>query len=171
MRISRRKLIPIIATGLFAFISGLLLFPRRSDVAQPWSGVVEPITIVNSISWDDGGSCGLEFRDARNTTRYACLLNDLDGNKNLVLGRSAPISDKNELANWWPIGGPKEKGFLQLLERWAASDPDAQEWDRRFALHEQGKLDINEIYSRASEEQQHKAMAVIVKRQLRRRQR
>ena len=78
-------------------------------------GVVEPITIVDAISWDDGGSHGVAFRDSRGVTRYACLMDDLEDHHNLVLGSYSPISDEEQLREH-PIGGKEERAFRQLLE-------------------------------------------------------
>lgn len=89
-----------LAFTLLALVTGFglvrLLAPRRLN---PLGAVVEPISIVDAISWDDGGSLGLKFKfkDARQVTRYVCLMNDLEGHENLVVGSYTPIHETGRL--------------------------------------------------------------------------
>lgn len=92
--------------------------------------MVGPIVMVESISWDDGGSLGLAFKDSRGAVRAVCLLDNLAGEHNLVFGDFSG-SDRTGKGKM-PIGGPDERTFLGLLERWCRQDPDAIEWNNRM---------------------------------------
>jgi hypothetical protein len=89
--------------------------------------VSEPITVVEGISWSDGGSMGLSFRDSRQVLRAVCLENDLDGNKSLTFGKMTPNWERRVA-----MGGSEERAFLGLLQRWHRRDPEAQEWFNRM---------------------------------------
>ena len=95
--------------------------------------VVEPITIVTSMSFDDGGSSGFRFADARGTLRDVCLEDRLawegdphaaEGLDNLILNSFTPDGEKGRRV---PKSGAEEKALLALLERWASRDPEAKE--------------------------------------------
>lgn len=136
--------------------------------------VVEPISIVDAMSWDDGGSRGLEFRDARGVSRSACLMDDLKGNRNLVVGSFVPVHDAVRLMGH-PIAGADERTFLRLLERWCSGDADARWWDRRLGQHEDGAVDLDRVSegspSGLDAGRDRKAAAVGILRSLRRRNR
>jgi hypothetical protein len=132
------------ATCLAAAVSlGLLLLvllsqplPRRgTDHSQIpllhseyLKDVVEPISMVIGISWDDGGSKGLVFKDSRQIIRSVCLLDNLADEQNLIFGNYVPDHDAKRI----PIGAPEEKAFLGLLERWYRQDPEARAWNDRM---------------------------------------
>jgi len=116
----------------------------RLDPPATLPGVIEPITIVDAISWDDGGSYGLAFRDARGVTRYACLMDDLEDRHNLVVGSYSPVNDERRLREH-PVGGYEERAFRQLLERWCQADADARWWDRRLDLYAKGEVSLDEL--------------------------
>lgn len=142
MRPVLRTALALSLLGLLAGIGvAMLREPPRPDRLRE---VVEPITIVDAISWDDGGSHGLAFRDARGVTRYVCLMDDLENHQNLVVGSYSPISDEQQLRQH-PIGGREERAFRQLLERWRRADPDARWWDRRLELYEKGEVKPDEL--------------------------
>ena len=95
--------------------------------------VVEPITIEDSMSFSDGGSLGLTFRDSRQILRAACLVSnwgqpDSDGTHDhtLAFGQLIPSGGRRVA-----VSGAEEQAFLGLLQRWARSDPDALKWNTR----------------------------------------
>jgi hypothetical protein len=90
--------------------------------------VAEPISMVMGISWDDGGSKGLIFKDGKGVTRSVCLLHNLEDEQNLILGNHIPVPDAKRI----PIRAPEEKAFLGLLQRWYRQDPDARAWNDRM---------------------------------------
>lgn len=124
-----------------AFGVAILSGQRRSE---PLRDVVEPITIVDTASWDDGGSHSLAFKDARGVTRYASLMHDLRGNQNLVLGSYLPVHEARILKDH-PIGGDEERAFLRLLERWCRDDAEAAWWDRRLGLYYRGEVSLQDL--------------------------
>ncbi|MBS0261909.1 MAG: hypothetical protein JSS02_08120, partial [Planctomycetes bacterium] len=67
--------------------------------------------------YSDGGSIFVEFKDASGVARSACLLNEMDGDKNLTV-------DDKVLS----INGAEERAFLELLERWLRQDSVAQRY-------------------------------------------
>jgi hypothetical protein len=70
----------LIAVILAASLSGAAFFMRLGRGPLPLSAspflreVVEPITIVEALSFDDGGSQGVRFRDAQGVVRDFCLV-------------------------------------------------------------------------------------------------
>ncbi|MDG3004323.1 hypothetical protein [Paludisphaera mucosa] len=114
--------------------------------------VVEPITIVEGTSFDDGGSKGLRFTDARGVLREVCLEDTrvweddprvLEGRHNVILDSFYPGGER---ARRVPISGLEERELLGLLERWARQDPDAGELERRQRLLERGELKIDAFW-------------------------
>ena len=103
---------------LFSAIGITCFFLRRATPVPIVVEVVEPIAVIDGGSYDDGGSRFIRFRDAAGITRYACLLNELDGNRNLVF-------EDQEV----PLGGAEEHRFLALLQRWAASRREGTQED------------------------------------------
>jgi hypothetical protein len=89
--------------------------------------VSEPISFDSGISFDDGGSLGLVFKDSKQVKKAVCLENDLEGNQYLVLGSYTPDENKRV-----PMSGDEERAFLGLLQRWLRRDPEAQEWSDRL---------------------------------------
>jgi hypothetical protein len=152
-----------VAAGL-----AVLLFLGLHKPLDPLHDVAEPITIVDAVSWDDGGSRSLAYKDAKGVVRDACLLDDLNGNQNLVLGSYTPIHNKRRLENW-PVGGSKERAFLQVLKRWAVQNPDAIRWDQRLDRYERGEIDLKGFWDDSPAEQRVTAIAVGVLRDLHRR--
>jgi hypothetical protein len=94
--------------------------------------VVEPIVMVQGVSWDDN-SQGVVFEDLRRTEKSVCLLfleaDDEPQKRNLLLGSSVPNPRYGKRV---PVGGSEEQAFLGLLERWYRSDAEAREIDRRI---------------------------------------
>ena len=100
---------------------------NRLDVVGYLRDVAEPITMLDGISWSDGGSMGLLFRDSRQVVRAACLAVDLEDHHELTFGEMTP-----NLPAKVPVGGAEEKAFLGLLQRWARDDPRARACRRRM---------------------------------------
>ena len=109
------------------------------------SAVAEPITLVDSMSWDDGGSKTLIFKDARGKEKCICLLDKLNGDQNLILnsispGRQTPNSER------LPVACAQERAFLGLLERWRRDDPEALVTERLIENHDRGVIDDETLY-------------------------
>ncbi|WP_337177120.1 hypothetical protein [Paludisphaera sp.] len=153
------------------------LQPGRGPAPSPQSpflrDVVEPITIVDAMSFDDGGSKGLRFADARGVARDVCLEdtrvweddpNTLEGHHNIILNSFFPHGEE---ARRIPISGAEERALLGLLERWASRDPDAKELERRYGLYERGETGIEAFWDGLPERRRPKETAVSILRALR----
>jgi hypothetical protein len=147
--------------------------PAPLDQSPFLRDVVEPITIVNAMSFDDGGSKGLRFADARGAVRDVCLEdtraweddpNVLEGHHNIILNSFFPHGDR---ARRVPISGAEERSLLGLLERWASQDPDAKELERRYGLYERGEIGIDAFWEGVPERHRLKETAVSILRALR----
>ncbi len=121
------------------------------------SDVVEPITIVFTMSFDDGGSQGLRFADARGTVRNVCLENTLvwadepkvqEGHHNILLNSFYPHGDQAQRV---PISGVEERALLGLLERWASRDPDAMELERRYRRYNAREISMDAFWEGLSD--------------------
>jgi hypothetical protein len=165
----------LIALSLWAVRSTLLAArgPARLGQSPFLRDVVEPITIVDAISFDDGGSKGLRFADARGTVRDVYLEdtrvweddpNVLEGHHNLILDSFFP---RGERARRVPISGVEERSLLGLLERWARQDLDAKELKRRYGLYERGKIGVDAFWEGLPERHRLKETAVSILRELR----
>jgi hypothetical protein len=133
--------------------------------------VIEPITIVDSMYFDDGGSVGLRFSDARGTVRDVCLedrpdwLHNPDVQlHNLVLNS---FFYDGEHARHVPIDGPEARALVAILQRWARQDPDARELERRFALYKNGEIDVTAFWAGLTARHHVKETAVKILRDLR----
>ncbi len=128
--------------------------------------VVEPVSMVVGMAFDDGGSHGLVFKDSRQVVRSVCLLANLEEEQNLILGSVYPTSGGKGKV---PIGGVEEKAFLGLLERWYRQDPDAKVWNDR--MDQWARSDQRHSIRRGDEtkEQLGKGIAVGLLRSLRKR--
>ena len=129
----------LILTGMVVARSLTTRHPKIIDYStvrldrSPYLGdVLEPIAMVQGVSWDDN-SQGLVFRDAKHIEKSVCLLfleaEDDPQQRNLLLGSSIPQPRYGKRV---PVGGSEEQAFLGLLERWYRSDPDARTIDRRI---------------------------------------
>ncbi|MDG3004412.1 hypothetical protein [Paludisphaera mucosa] len=93
--------------------------------------VVEPIAIVQALPFSDGGSVGVQYRDARGVERSFCLVSfalDFDDPprpSEVAFGSVFPSRVTT------PVGSDDERALLGLLERWAAADPEGRELDRQ----------------------------------------
>jgi hypothetical protein len=134
------------------------------DRSQYLADISEPITMVQGLSWDDGGSMGLLFRDSKQVEKAVCLVNDLDENKDLVLGSMFPSQDKRV-----PVGGDEERAFLGLLQRWCRQDPEAREWLSRMESRSRPGKDGSIFRGDESEQQLVKGRAVSMMRKLQKR--
>ncbi|AGA28664.1 hypothetical protein Sinac_4476 [Singulisphaera acidiphila DSM 18658] len=67
MRLAGRVIVVCIlfCSAVFLWKDGMRRGPAPLSQSQYLRHVVEPITIVESMSFDDGGSTGLRFRDAK----------------------------------------------------------------------------------------------------------
>jgi hypothetical protein len=147
--------------------------PAPPDQSPSLRDLVEPITIVDAMSFDDGGSQGLRFADARGTVREACLEdtrvweddpNVLEGHNNIILNSFFP---RGERARRVPISGVEERALLGLLGRWARQDPDARELERRYGLYERGEIGIDAFWDGLPDRYRLKETAVSILRKLR----
>ena len=150
--LTRRRLIlracGLAATAAFTWLVWERPRPGRGPAPLDRSpflrDVVEPITLLDAISWDDGGSKGIRFRDARGTVRLVCLENGpLFGDENgdelppiVVFGGYAPRAEGSRRV---PIRGVEERALLGLLDRWARGDATAAELDRRVTARYAGR--------------------------------
>ena len=94
--------------------------------------VAEPIVMVNALSLSDGGSVCLEFEDSKGWTGVVCLMSGWGnyGSDDLVLGSFWPVGQGDKKAV--PVGGPEERAFIGLLDRWVSNDPEAQSWKQQM---------------------------------------
>jgi hypothetical protein len=178
MKINRRFSRIIAAASLLAILGVWFAWSRRPD--RPGLGpaplnqstfladVVEPITIVSGMSFDDGGSQGLRFKDAQGVVRDLCLERTLSVEREhpetLVLNSYVPAGD-----HAWrvPRHGIEERATLGLLERWASQDRDAQELDRRYQLYESGAIGVEAFWEGIPDHARVKETAVSIMRTLR----
>lgn len=91
--------------------------------AKYLSDITEPITIVDAISWDDGGSIGIEFADARGNRKQVLVRDDLWDRQNVVFATSVPSFEPGRRGEMVIEGGLQERAFLALLMRWRKADP------------------------------------------------
>jgi hypothetical protein len=118
--------------------------------------VMEPIAIVQGISWSDDGSFGILFKDSNQVEKAACLEDDIDGNRDLSFGTLKP-NPQNRVE----MGGVEEKAFIGLLQRWLLQDPEAQE------LYDLMESKSRSVFTGGETEQRRtKAMAVSMMRKL-----
>jgi hypothetical protein len=147
--------------------------PARLDQSPFLCDVVEPITIVDGMSFDDGGSKGLRFADARGAVRDVCLEDTrvweddpkvLEGHHNVIMNSFYP---RGERAKRVPISGAEERALLGLLERWANQDPDAKELERLHGLYERGEIGVDAFWEGVPDRDRRKETAVSILRELR----
>jgi hypothetical protein len=111
--------------------------------AQYLQGVIEPISMIDSHSFDDGGSIGLVFKDSTGNEKSIVLLDNLDNEHNLVFGVCVAYPKEGRVA----LAGDEEKALLGLLERWFRQDPDATKWnDRIDAWSSSGRGNFNQVW-------------------------
>jgi hypothetical protein len=96
--------------------------------AQYLKDVIEPISMIDSHSFDDGGSIGLVFRDSTGNEKSIVLLENLDNERNVVFGVCVAHSKERRVT----LAGDEEKALLGLLDRWYWQDPDATKWNDRI---------------------------------------
>ncbi|MFO0889124.1 MAG: hypothetical protein U0790_08285 [Isosphaeraceae bacterium] len=137
--------------------------PDRSEYLR---GVTEPITMVFGISWDDGGSNGLSFKDARGTEYSICMMDSLDGDQHLRFGSTIP-----EKGRPVSIGSEEERAILGLLQRWSSQSRDAQAWMAKIEeWRETNKVDRVSIFNGdESDHQRGNLFAVSIMERLERR--
>jgi hypothetical protein len=96
--------------------------------AQYLKDVIEPISMIDSHSLDDGGSIGLVFKDSTGNEKSFVLLDNLDDEHNVVFGVCVGYPKERRIA----LAGDEEKALVGLLERWYRQDPDATKWNDRI---------------------------------------
>ena len=147
--------------------------PAPLSASRYLRDVVEPITIVDALSFDDGGSNGLRFADSRGTVKDVCLEdsliregdpNVLEGHHNIIMNSFFP---RGEQAQRVPISGVEERALLGLLERWASYDADAKELERRHRLYERKKISFEAFWEGLPDRARVKQIAVSILRELR----
>jgi hypothetical protein len=122
--------------------------------------VIEPIAMIDSHSFDDGGSIGLVFKDSTGNEKSIVLLDNLDNEHNVVFGVCVAYPKERRVA----LAGDEEKALLGLLERWYRQDPDATKWnDRIDAWSSSGRGHFEQVWG----EPLAKVRAVYVLRALR----
>jgi hypothetical protein len=167
----------LMAAGLAGWAVWPILSLRRGPAPlnrSPYlADVVEPITIVEGMSFDDGGSQGLRFKDARGVVKDVCLEDTriwednpriLEGHHNIIMNSFFPRGDK---ARRVPISGVEERALLGLLDRWSRKDPDAQILESRFERYRQGEIRIEAFWEGLSPDARVKTTAVSILRTLR----
>jgi hypothetical protein len=90
--------------------------------------VIEPIFMIDSHGFDDGGSIGVVFRESKGNEKSITLLDNLENEHNLVFG----VCDAYPKERRCPLAGDEEKALLGLLERWYRQDPEATKWNDRI---------------------------------------
>ncbi len=125
--------------------------------------VIEPISMIDSHGFDDGGSIGLVFRDSKGNEKSITLLDSLDDEHNVVFGVCIAYP-KGRRA---PLAGDEEKALLGLLERWYRQDPDATKWNDRIDRWLSSGRKHSEGWSQVWGEQLAKVRAVLILRELR----
>ena len=147
--------------------------PARLNQSPFLRDVVEPITVVDGMSFDDGGSKGLRFADARGAVRDVCLEDTrvweddpkvLEGHHNIILNSFFPDGER---ARRVAISGVEERALLGLLERWANRDADAKELERRYGLYERGEIGVDAFWKGLPDRGRPKETAVSILRALR----
>jgi hypothetical protein len=99
---------------------------------------IEPIKIVDSMVWLDGGSRSLIFEDSRQVRREVCLKSDLAFQYHNLSFDFVPSDGDSRRV---PISGSEEKALIGLLQRWQRHDPEARQWhDRIERYHGLNKL-------------------------------
>jgi len=146
------------------------LGPAPLASSRQLGDVVEPITIILGMSFTDGGSQGLRFKDAlgkiKNLSLKRFAFHNPEPPPVIVFGSFSPGSDEED-DDWGPISGVDERALLGLLERWAAADPHARELERRFDLVKSRRLTVYDSWAGLPDEVKIKATAVSILRTLR----
>ncbi len=166
-----------VVLGLFFWVVWSSLRAGRGPAAlnqSPFLGdVIEPITIVEAMSFDDGGSKGLRISDARGKVKDICLEDTrmweadpriLEGHHNIILNSFFP---DGKHAQRVPISGVEERALLGLLERWVHQEPDAEELERRLRIYKRGEMSIDAFWSGLPDRSREKGIAISILRTLR----
>ena len=127
IRLSAMMVIVAVVTGLVALASAWHRGhgPVELSRSKYFRTIAEPVVMTKGISWDDGGSTGLRFVDARKVNWEVCLESSLElaeapggskGPHNLTINGFSPDDPGSHRA---PISGIDERALLGLLERWS----------------------------------------------------
>jgi len=129
-------------------------FPVRSEYLK---SVAEPIAFVHGGSYSDGGSRFLEFKDSNGQFFYACLKDDLEGDRRLTF-----VSPTPSMGIPVPVIGIEEREFLGMLERWASADQDSQYWIRKFREARKRRVAVKSDVPEMTEELYAKGIATSI---------
>jgi hypothetical protein len=88
--------------------------------------IVEPVEIKEVFYWKDGGSIGLELKDAKGTVHRFALDGRAKKSRCLFLGVNYPSETSGKRVDVW---GVEEQELYSLLLRWVNRHP---QWDALF---------------------------------------
>ena len=83
-------------------------------------GIVEPVEVKQVFYWKDGGSIGLELKDARGKVHRFALDGRAKGSRNLFLGVTYPNEKEGKEVDVW---APEEQELYAVLLRWVNRHP------------------------------------------------
>src|SRR5262249_49828896 len=75
--------------------------------------IVEPVEVKNVYYWKDGGSIGLEVKDAKGTVHLFALDGREKGSRNLFVGVTYPSESKGKEIDTW--GAEEQELYAVLL--------------------------------------------------------
>ncbi len=171
----QRRWVVLVCGLSAAILTAWTVWSRNHPHRGALEAVVEPITIVAGMSFDDGGSQGLRFRDASGVVRDICLEDTrvweddpsvLEGHHNIILNSFSP---RGEGARRVAIAGVEERQLLGLLDRWARRDSDAKLIETRSEQYDRGEIDLEAFWKDLPAEARTKSTAVSILQELRRR--
>jgi hypothetical protein len=110
--------------------------------------IVEPVEVREVFYWKDGGSIGLELKDARGTLHRFALDGRARQARHLFLGVTYP-SETN--GTWVDIWGAEEQELYSVLLRWVNRHPQREallDGSRKLDESKQRLWDIREFFLR-----------------------
>jgi hypothetical protein len=85
--------------------------------------IVEPVEVKEVFYWKDGGSIGLELKDAKGTVHRFAVDGRAKKSRNLFLGVTYPsVTEGKQVAVW----GPEEQELYAVLLRWVNRHPQRE---------------------------------------------
>src|SRR5262249_50800508 len=85
--------------------------------------IVEPVEVKEVLYWKDGGSIGLELRDAKGTVHPFALDGRAKKSRSLFLGVTYPTETNGKRADIW---GAEEQELYSVLLRWVNRHPQKE---------------------------------------------
>ncbi|MFO0965753.1 MAG: hypothetical protein U0793_09250 [Gemmataceae bacterium] len=83
--------------------------------------IIEPVEVKQVLYWKDGGSLGLELKDAKGTVhRFALDGREKGGPRNLFLGVTYPGGKEGKRVEIWAV---EEQELYAVLLRWVKRHP------------------------------------------------